>query len=209
MTTENTNNSENTLTNGAFIRIRAVLLNAFRIFARTTEAAVMPGTFDPKARWAIEHDNTWDYHTHTVLNSENKNRLDYNYKFLISSDGYAQQQLHLLEESTPANAKESEIKDRTITYINKWLELTEVFYRNFLEGVTIDDEDFQHKYDRVRGELINRTNKIIVNDYVQYMREHEEWGSVDVERLLAGNDPLAEVPESFAQSYYADMGLLE
>ena len=209
MTTENTHNSENTLTNAVFIATRETLSKAFRIFVRTTEVAVMPETFGSKVQWAIEHDNTYDYHTHTILNSENKNRLDDDYKFLISSGCDVQQQLHLLEESTPTNADEGKIKDRIITYVTKWLELVEAFYRDFLAGVTIDDEDFQHKYDRVRGELINRTNKIIVNDYVQYMREHEGWGSVDVERFLAGDDPLAEVPESFAQSYYADMGLLE
>ena len=209
MTTENTHNSENTLTNGTFIRIRTMLSRAFRIFVRGADAAVTPGPFGSKALWAIEHDNTYDYHTHTVLNIENKKRFDASYKYLTSSDGCAQQQLRLLEESTPTNAEEEKIKDRTITYVTKWLELMEAFYRDFLAGVTIDDEDFQHKYDRVRGELINRTNKIIVNDYVQYMREHEEWGPEDVERFLAGDDPLAEVPESFAQSYYADMGLLE
>lgn len=209
MTTENTHNLENTLTNAVFIGTRTTLLKAFHNFVRTAEAAVTPETFGSKAQWAIEHDNTYDYHTYTVLNSENKNRLDDDYKFLISSDGPAQQQLHLLEESTPTNADEGKIKDRIITYVTKWLELVEAFYRDFLADVTIDDEDFQHKYDRVRSELISQTNKTIVNDYVQYMREYEGWGSVDVERFLAGDDPLAEVPESFAQSYYADMGLLE
>ena len=82
------------------------------------------------------------------------------------------------------------------------------FYRDFLAGVTIDEESFEDKYARVRGELINRTNKTIINDYVQYMKDHEGWATVDVERFLSG-DSLSEIPESFAQSYYADMGLLE
>lgn len=66
-----------------------------------------------------------------------------------------------------------------------------------------------NKHVQVRAELIDRTDKVIISDYIDYMKEHEEWGSEDVERFLAGDDPFAEIPESFSQSYYADLGLLE
>ena len=66
----------------------------------------------------------------------------------------------------------------------------------------------RNKHDHMRAELIDRTNKVIIHDYVDYMKEHEEWGSEDVEHFLLG-DPFAEIPESFSQSYYADLDLLD
>lgn len=65
------------------------------------------------------------------------------------------------------------------------------------------------KHDQVRVELIDQTNKLIINDYVNYMKENEEWGSEDVERFLSADDPLAEIPESYSQSYYAELDLLD
>lgn len=70
-------------------------------------------------------------------------------------------------------------------------------------------EDSQNKDDQVRSELIKQTNKIIINDYVEYMKKYEGWGSEEVIRFLAEDDPLAEIPESFSYSYYADLGLLD
>lgn len=210
MTNETTNNNEeNILTNVSFFVTRIMLSKAFVVFVRSTTEAVNPTTFDPKAQWAIEHDNTYDYNADIVLNSESKNKLDNDYESLMNKEGYAQQVLHLLEESTPTNKDESEIKHKAIAYINKWLELMNIFYDSFLLGVTLDKESFEDKYARVRSELIDRTNKTIIHDYVDYMKEHEEWSSEDVERFLAGDDPLAEIPESFSQSYYAELDLLD
>ena len=210
MTTENANNNdENIFTNASFIATRIMLSQAFVAFVRSTTEAVSPTTFDSKAQWAVSHDDNWDYNACMVLNSESKNKLDKDYKFLIGSDGSAQQVLHLMEESKPTNRDEEKIKNRTIAYINKWFELITVFYDSFLLGITLDKEPFEDKYARVRSELIDRTNKTIIHDYVDYMKEHEEWSPEDVERFLAGDDPLAEIPESFYQSYYADLGLLE
>lgn len=72
---------------------------------------------------------------------------------------------------------------------------------------TNGEDIIRNKHDHMRAELIDQTNKIIIDDYVHYMKEHEEWGSEDVERFLAGDDPLAEIPESFSQSYYAELDL--
>lgn len=210
MTTENTNKTdENILTEVSFAATQMMLSQAFLNFVHSTIEAISPQTFNSKAQWAIEHDKKWDYNTQIVLNSESKNKLDNDYKFLISPDGSAQQVLHLMEESKPTNRDEEKIKNRTIAYINKWFELITVFYDSFLLGVTLDKESFEDKYVRVRSELIERTNKTIIHDYVDYMKEHEEWSSEDVLRFLAGDDPFAEIPESFSQSYYADMDLLE
>lgn len=210
MTTETTNtNEENILTNVSFAATQMMLSQAFLNFVHSTIEAISPTTFNSKAQWAIEHDKKWDYNTQIVLNSESKNKLDNDYKFLISPDGSAQQVLHLMEESKPTNRDEEKIKNRTIAYINKWFELITVFYDSFLLGVTLDKESFEDKYARVRSELINQTNKVIIHDYVDYMKEHEEWGSEDVLRFLAGDDPFAVIPESFSQSYYADLDLLE
>ena len=210
MATENANKTdENILTEVSFAATQMMLSQAFLNFVHSTIEAVSPTTFDSKAQWAVSHDDNWDYNTQIVLNSESKNKLDKDYKFLIGSDGSAQQVLHLMEESKPTNRDEEKIKNRTIAYINKWFELITVFYDSFLLGVTLDEESFEDKYVRVRSELIDRTNKVIIYDYVDYMKEHEEWSSEDVERFLAGDDPLAEIPESFSQSYYADLGLLE
>lgn len=211
MTNENANNSdENICINSTFLMIRITLSKAFTIFAKTAENRVNPETiFDSKAHWAIEHDKKYDYRTTRILNIERKKELDSDYTFMTGPDGSAQRVLHLMEESTPTDKNEIEIKDRTITYITTWLELMHAFYTNFLAGVTIDEESFEDKYVRLRSELIDRTNKVIIHDYVDYMKENEEWGSEDVERFLAGDDPLAEVPESFSQSYYDDLGLLE
>lgn len=210
MTNENANNSdENICINSTFRVTQIMLSKGFLAFVHSTAEAIVPETFEPKAQWAIEHDNTYDYNADFVLNSESKNKLDSDYTFMTGPDGSARQVLHLMEESTPTDKNEIEIKDRTITYITTWLELMHAFYTNFLAGVTIDEESFEDKYVRVRSELIDRTNKLIINDYIQYMKEYEEWSSEDVERFLAGDDPLAEVPESFSQSYYADLGLLD
>lgn len=210
MTNENANNNdENICTNSTFPVIQITLSKAFLAFVHSTAEAIVPETFEPKARWAVEHDNTYDYNANFVLNSESKNKLDSDYTFMTGADGSAQRVLRLMEESTPTDENEIEIKDKTITYITTWLELMHAFYANFLAGVTIDEESFEDKYARVRDELIDQTNKTIINDYVDYMKENEEWGSEDVERFLAGDDPLAEVPESFSQSYYADLDLLD
>ena len=198
MTTENTHNSENTLTNAVFIATRTTLSKAFRIFVRTTEAAVTPETFGSKAQWAIEHDNTYDYHTHTVLNSENKNRLDDDYKSLISSDGYAQQQLHLLEESTPTNEEESEIKETAITYIKTWLELMHTEYNNFLDSVTLDEETLSEKWDLIRENLKDNYYSDIRSEYMSVMQEYEAWTDDEVQEWYE-ND--GEVPEDFVSDY--------
>ena len=112
--------NENILSDAGFNECRTLLSKSFTGFEALTKKAVdlaAPGMFDPKARWAVEHDNA--------------------------------------------------------------------------------------------SELIDQTNKIIVNDYVDYMKKYEKWGSEDVERFLAEEDPFAVIPESFSQSYYADLDLLD
>lgn len=59
----------------------------------------------------------------------------------------------------------------------------------------------------LKSEIVDQTNKMIINDYLHYMEEYEEWSDEDVERFL--EDPFAEVPESFSQSYYAELDLLD
>lgn len=208
MTNEN-NSDENICVNSIFRVTQITLSKGFLAFVHSTTEAIVPETFEPKAQWAIEHDNMYDYNADFVLNSESKNKLDSDYTFMTGPDSSARQVLHLMEESTPTDENEIEIKDKTITYITTWLELMHAFYTNFLAGVTIDEEAFEDKYARVRAELIDRTNKTIIHDYVDYMKEHEEWSSEDVERFLAGDDPFAVIPESFSQSYYADLNLLD
>lgn len=71
-----------------------------------------------------------------------------------------------------------------------------------------DSKDVIHnKSDQVRAELIDQTNKLIINDYIQYMKKYEGWSREDVEHFLV-KDPFAEIPESFAQSYYADLSFV-
>lgn len=72
-----------------------------------------------------------------------------------------------------------------------------------------NNADFNDKHDQMHSELIDQTNKTIINDYVDYMKKYEEWSREDVERFLAEDDPLAVIPESFSQSYYADLDLLD
>lgn len=208
MTNENTNNDD-LLTNAGFIECRAALSKAFDIFVEATKKAVSPTTFDSKAQWAVSHDDNWDYNADIVLNTDKLDKLYDDYWSLMNKEGYAQQVLRLMTEAIPTNKDESEIKHRAIAYINKWFELMDIFYDSFLLGVTLDKESFEDKYARVRSELIDRTNKVIIHDYVDYMKEHEEWSSEDVERFLAGDDPFAVIPESFSQSYYDDLGLLD
>lgn len=57
--------------------------------------------------------------------------------------------------------------------------------------------------DFLKSEIVDQTNKMIINDYLHYMKEYEDWSPEDEERFL--EDPFAEIPESFSQSYYADM----
>lgn len=210
------NNDENILTEASCAATQKTLSQAFLTFVKETEEAVTPETFDPKARWAVEHDNNSihhytmnDYNMHTVLNTDNLDKLNDDYAFLMSKEGSAQQVLRLMEEAIPTNQDEVGVKNRTIAYINKWFELMSIFYDTFLYGLVLDKEPFEDKYTRVRSELISQTNKTIINDYVDYMKEHEEWDDEDVERFLAGDDPFVEIPESFSQSYYADLDLLD
>lgn len=72
-----------------------------------------------------------------------------------------------------------------------------------------NNADFNDKHDQMHSELIDQTNKTIINDYVDYMKKYEEWSREDVERFLSEDDPLAVIPESFSQSYYADLDLLD
>ena len=207
MTTKNTNNDD-LLTNAGFIECQAALSKAFDIFVEATKKAVSPTTFDSKAQWAVQHDDNMNYDG-SVLNIDKKTELDHTLDDYTGVNSYAQQVLHLMTEAIPTNKDESEIKHRAIAYINKWFELMDIFYDSFLLGVTLDKESFEDKYARVRSELIDRTNKVIIHDYVDYMKENEGWSSEEVERFLAGDDPFAVIPESFSQSYYADLGLLD
>ncbi|MBO5631988.1 MAG: hypothetical protein J5965_23255 [Aeriscardovia sp.] len=72
-----------------------------------------------------------------------------------------------------------------------------------------NNADFNDKHDQMHSELIDQTNKTIINDYVDYMKKYEKWSREDVERFLSEEDPFVEIPESFSQSYYADLDLLD
>lgn len=62
------------------------------------------------------------------------------------------------------------------------------------------------------NEIINYTDTVMINDYIDYMRKYEDWDheteETFLEHYMAG-DTLGTLPEAFVQSYYAELSYLD
>lgn len=62
------------------------------------------------------------------------------------------------------------------------------------------------------NEIINYTDTVMINDYIDYMRKYEDWDreteETFLEHYMAG-DTLRTLPEAFVQSYYAELSYLD
>ena len=167
-------------------------------FKTLMQNAVDPTTWNAwKDQWAAEHDDNMNYDG-TILNIDKKHELDKTLEDYTGDNSYAQQQLHLLEESTPTNEDESEIKETAITYIKTWLELMHTEYNNFLDSVTLDEETLSEKWDLIRENLKDNYYSDIRSEYMSVMQEYEAWTDDDVQEWYE-ND--GEVPEDFVSDY--------
>ena len=167
-------------------------------FKTLMQNAVDPTTWDAwQDQWAAEHDDNMNYDG-SILNIDKKHELDKALEDYTGDNSYAQQQLHLLEESTPTNEEESEIKETAITYIKTWLELMHTEYNNFLDSVTLDEETLSEKWDLIRENLKDNYYSDIRSEYMSVMQEYEAWTDDDVQEWYE-ND--GEVPEDFVSDY--------
>lgn len=196
MTTKNTNNDD-LLTNAGFIECQAALSKAFDIFVEATKKAVSPTTFDSKAQWAVQHDDNMNYDG-SVLNIDKKTELDHTLDDYTGVNSYAQQQLHLLENSTLTDPDELEIKNSEIEYITTWLELMHTLYDNFLDTVTLDEETLSEKYDLIRENLVDYYYSDMQSDYVADMEMFAGWTRDDVEEWREDGSV---VPEDFVDEF--------
>ena len=151
-----------------------------------------------KGQWAVKHDDNMNYDG-SVLNIDKKEKeLDKALDDYTGDNSYAQQQLHMLEDSTPTDEEESELKETAITYINTWLKLMHTEYDNFLESVTIDEETLSEKYDLIRENLKDYYYSDMQADYVADMEMFAGWTSSDVEEW---HEDGSVVPEDFVNDY--------
>ena len=140
------------------------------------EKAVNPETWESHSeRWTAEHDDDNDYNTHHILNIDNKHELDEEYAALTNENSFMQQRLHLLQETTPETKHETIRKAIEIEYITSRLDLLRMDYNQFLADVTIDEETFDDKWDRVREELKEEYMDDIKEEYADYAETDEQW----------------------------------
>ena len=170
-------------------------------FKTLMKNAVDPTTWTTDAeyegQWAAQHDYETKYDG-SVLNIDKKTELDHMLDDYTGDNSYAQQQLHLMEESTPTDEDELDIKNSEIEYINTWLELMHTLYDNFLASVTIDEMTLSEKYDWLREELTDYYYDDMRSDYVADMEMFAGWTSDDVKEW---EDDGSVVPEDFVNEF--------
>lgn len=181
--------------------INTKLENQLDNFKTLMKNAVTPSTWttdeEYEGQWAAQHDYETKYDG-SVLNIDKKTELDTALDDYTGDDSYAQQQLHLLEESTPTDEDELDIKNSEIEYINTWLELMHTLYDNFLDTVTIDEMTLSEKYDWLREELTDYYYDDMRSEYVADMEMFAGWTSDDVEEW---RDDGSVVPEDFVNEF--------
>lgn len=181
--------------------INTKLENQLDNFKTLMKNAVTPSTWttdeEYEGQWAAQHDYETKYDG-SVLNIDKKTELDRALDDYTGDDSYAQQQLHLLEESTPTDEDELDIKNSEIEYINTWLELMHTLYDNFLDTVTIDEMTLSEKYDWLREELTDYYYDDMRSEYVADMEMFAGWTSDDVEEW---RDDGSVVPEDFVNEF--------
>lgn len=181
--------------------INTKLENQLDNFKTLMKNAVTPSTWttdeEYEAQWAAQHDYETKYDG-SVLNIDKKTELDTALDDYTGDNSYAQQQLHLLEESTPTDPDELEIKNSEIEYITTWLELMHTLYDNFLASVTIDEMTLSEKYDWLREELTGYYYDDMRSEYVADMEMFAGWTSDDVEEW---RDDGSVVPEDFVNEF--------
>lgn len=181
--------------------INTKLENQLDNFKTLMKNAVTPSTWttdeEYEAQWAAQHDYETKYDG-SVLNIDKKTELDTALDDYTGDNSYAQQQLHLLEESTPTDPDELEIKNSEIEYITTWLELMHTLYTNFLDTVTLDEMTLSEKYDWLREELTDYYYDDMRSDYVEDMEMFAGWTSDDVKEW---EDDGSVVPEDFVDEF--------
>lgn len=174
--TNNETMMQNLLDDAHLSELRATLRKELNDFTLLTEKAVNPETWESHSeRWAAEHDDDNDYNTHHILNIDNKHELDEEYAALTNENSFMQQRLHLLQETTPETKHETIRKAIEIEYITSRLDLLRMDYNQFLADVTIDEETFDDKWDRVREELKEEYMDDIKEEYADYAETDEQW----------------------------------
>lgn len=166
---------QNLLDDAHLTELRATLRKELTDFTLLTKKAVNPNTFDTDAQWAVSHDDNWDYDSCHILNIDNKHELDEEYTALTDENSFMQQRLHLLQETTPKTKHETIRKAIEIEYITSRLDLLKMDYNQFLADVTIDEETFDDKWDRVREELKEEYMDDIKEEYADYVETDERW----------------------------------
>lgn len=173
MTNETT--MQNILDDEHLRELRATLRKELTDFNLLAKEAVNPETFNSDAQWAVSHDDNWDYDSRHILNIDNKRELDEEYAALTDENSFMQQRLHLLQETTPETKHETIRKAIEIEYITSRLDLLKIDYNQFLADITIDEETFDDKWDRVREELKEEYMDDIKEEYADYAETDEEW----------------------------------
>lgn len=181
--------------------INAKLETELDTFKTMMKNAVTPSTWttdeEYEAQWAAQHDYETKYDG-SVLNIDKKTELDTALDTYTGDNSYAQQQLHLMDEATPTDEDELEIKNSEITYINTWLELMHTLYDDFLASVTIDEMTLDEKYDWLREELTDYYYDDMRSEY-RTMNGYNQWSSEDDEQDW--EDAGAVVPEDFIDDF--------
>ncbi|MBO5631989.1 MAG: hypothetical protein J5965_23260 [Aeriscardovia sp.] len=171
-------------------------------FKTMMKNAVTPSTWTADDeygdQWAAQHDYETKYDG-SVLNIDKKTELDQAYDTYTGDNSYAQQQLHLMEESTPIDPDELEIKNGEIEYINTWLELMHTLYDDFLASVTIDEETLAEKYDSLRESLTDYYYDDMRSEYRSMMEAYNQWVEEDDEQEW--EDDGGVVPEDFVNDF--------
>lgn len=171
-------------------------------FKTLMQNAVTPSTWtadeEYAAQWAAQHDYETKYDG-SVLNIDKKTELDQALDDYTGDNSYAQQQLHLMEEATPVDPDELDIKNSEITYINTWLELMHTLYDDFLASVTIDEETLAEKYDSLRESLTDYYYDDMRSEYRSMMDEYNQWLEEDDKQDW--EDAGAVVPEDFVDDF--------
>lgn len=166
---------QNLLDDAHLTELMATLQKELTDFNLLTKKAVNPNTFDTDARWAVSHDDEWDYDSRHILNIDNKHELDEEYTALTDENSFMQQRLHLLQETMPKTKHETIRKAIEIEYITSRLDLLKMDYNQFLADVTIDEETLDDKWDRVREELKEEYMDDIKEEYADYAETDERW----------------------------------
>ena len=181
--------------------INTKLENQLDNFKTLMKNAVDPTTWttdeEYEGQWAVQHDDNMNYDG-SILNIDKKTELDHTLDDYTGDNSYAQQQLHILEDSTLTDPDELEIKNSEIEYITTWLELMHTLYDNFLDTVTLDEETLSEKYALIRENLVDYYYSEMQSDYVASMEMFAGWTSDDVEEW---REEGSVVPEDFVNEF--------